>query len=406
MKILYHHRTLSRDGQSVHIDELVRALREIGHEVRVVGPSQHARSDFGADAGLTARLRQAVPGSVYELLELAYNFPAFWRLAKAYWAMKPDVLYERYSLFLLAGLWLRRLFGVPLLLEVNAPLADERRRFDDLRLKALADWAEGTVWRGGDRVLPVTGVLADHLRAKGVRPERITVVPNGVGPEFLAPPIDTVDAQQRLGITAKVVLGFVGFMRPWHGLDRVIDFIADAGRDAGLHLLLIGEGPARPALEAQAKLRGIADCVTFTGIVGRDRIVEHIAAFDIALQPDVVSYASPLKLFEYMALGRAVIAPDTANIREVIRHGENALLFDPAHSETFRAALTELCHDARLRQRLGRAARETILRDGFTWARNASRVATMALDLLPPGHAARQPATSSLPSTPNKASVE
>lgn len=405
MKILYHHRTLSRDGQSVHIDELVRALRDLGHDVLVVGPTQHANASFGSDAGLVAWLKQAIPGSIYEVLELAYNIPAFWRLARAYRTLRPDILYERYSLFLLAGLWLHRLYKLPMLLEVNAPLADERRRFDSLRLKALADLAEKWVWRGADRALPVTGVLAGHLRAKGVPAARLTVVPNGIGPEFLAPAPDTRSAQSRLGIDARVVLGFVGFMRPWHGLDRVVDFIADAGPEAGLHLLLIGDGPARADLERQARARGVANQVTFTGVVARDRIIDHIAAFDIALQPDVVSYASPLKLFEYMALGRAIIAPDTANIREVIKQGENALLFDPAREDTFRAALARLCADAALRQTLGAAARHTIVQDGFTWARNAARVERLARELLPENRPSRQQATSTA-SAPDDTAVK
>lgn len=378
MKILYHHRTLSRDGQSVHIEELVRALRDLGHDVRIVGPAQHAEADFGSDAGVIAWLKRAIPGSLYEILELAYNIPAFWRLAKACRAMKPDVLYERYSLFLLAGLWLHRLFRVPMLLEVNAPLADERRKFDNLRLKGLADHAEAWVWRGADRALPVTGVLAERLIEKGVPRQAITVVPNGIGPAFLAPCPDAASARRALGIDAKVVLGFVGFMRPWHGLDRVIDFIADQDRGAGLHLLLIGDGPARGPLQEQAAARGVADRVTFTGLVPRERIIDHIAAFDVALQPDVVSYASPLKLFEYMALGRAIIAPDTPNIREVIEDRANALLFQPGKDETFRAALAELCRDEALRRTLGERARRTIVEDGYTWARNAARVADMA----------------------------
>lgn len=381
MKILYHHRTLSRDGQSVHIDELVRALRDLGHEVRVVGPAQHARARFGSDSGLIAQLKKHIPGSLYELIELAYNLPAFWRLALAARAMKPDVLYERYNLFLLAGLWLRRLFGVPMLLEINAPLAAERRRFDNLRLAGLADRAEAWVWRGADRALPVTGVLAEQLLAKGVRANRIAVVPNGVGQEFLTPPPATKAAQTALRIEANVVLGFVGFMRPWHGLDRVIDFIADTEPAAGLHLLLIGDGPARDDLMRQAAARGVANRVTFTGVIDRTNIIAHIAAFDIALQPDVVSYASPLKLFEYMALGRAIIAPNTANIREVIADGENAVLFEPGQTDTFHRALSRLCQDGDLRQRLGQAARDTIVSRGFTWARNAARIEAMAREL-------------------------
>ena len=90
------------------------------------------------------------------------------------------MLYERYNLFLLAGVLLRRRTGIPLLLEVNAPLADERRQFGGLGLPAMADWAEGLAWRSADVVLPVTAVLAGHVRARGVPDSRIEVVPNGI----------------------------------------------------------------------------------------------------------------------------------------------------------------------------------------------------------------------------------
>ena len=255
-------------------------------------------------------------------------------------------------------------------------------RVEHAEVAGLADRTDAWVWRGADRALPVTGVLAEQLIAKGVATTRISVVPNGIGPEFLTPPPATKAAQSALGIDANVVLGFVGFMRPWHGLDRVIDFIADAGPTAGLHLLLIGDGPVRDDLVRQATARGVAGQVTFTGLVDRANIIAHIAAFDIALQPDVVSYASPLKLFEYMALGRAIIAPNTANIREVITDGENAVLFEPGQNDTFQHALSRLCHDSELRQRLGQAARDTIVDRGFTWARNAARIEAMARELL------------------------
>jgi glycosyltransferase involved in cell wall biosynthesis len=114
--------------------------------------------------------------------------------------------------------------------------------------------------------------------------------------------------------------------------------------------------------------------LTITGIVGRDQVAAHVAAFDIALQPAVVDYASPLKLFEYMALGRPVVAPAQPNIMEVLTNEEDAILFDPRDPRGLACAVERLCRDAGLRRRIGDAARRTIQSRRLTWADNAKRV--------------------------------
>jgi len=111
--------------------------------------------------------------------------------------------------------------------------------------------------------------------------------------------------------------------------------------------------------------------------VAREEIADYVAAFDIAMQPQVVAYASPLKLFEYMGLGRAIVAPSTPNICEVLTDGVNALLFDPADASAFRTAVERLCKDAALRERLGRAARSAVDQQGLTWASNARRIVAL-----------------------------
>ena len=101
-------------------------------------------------------VRKVLPGALGEIAELAYTIPAYWRLRRACRAFKPDFIYERCNLYYLAGTWLARATGLPFLLEVNAPLADERIRFGGLRLHGLAHRLENAVWRAADRVLPVT----------------------------------------------------------------------------------------------------------------------------------------------------------------------------------------------------------------------------------------------------------
>ncbi len=382
MKILYHHRTASKDGQAVHIEEMIQALRELGHEVILAAPSGADSQEFGASNGLVDRIRAHLPKAVYELLELAYSLAAYRRLAALARQHRPDVIYERYNLFLLAGVWLHRRLGLPLLLEVNSPLAEERDRYGGLALSRLAHRIEGWTWRGADRVLPVTRVLAGYLTRAGVPESHIQVIPNGINQAHFDAAPDNATAKARLGLEDRIILGFTGFVRDWHGIDRVIDWMARHRKDARTHLLVVGDGPVRADLEAQAARLGIAGQVTFTGLVHRDRVPEMVAAFDIALQPAVTHYASPLKLFEYLALGKAVIAPREPNLMEVLADGDNALLFDSGTPGAFEAALDELLTHPELRQRLGEGARRSIETRRLTWLENARRVTEMADELI------------------------
>lgn len=378
MRILYHHRTRSKDGQHVHISELIASLRKLGHEVVVVAPAAMERAEFGADAGAVAVLKRLLPRFAYELMELAYSVIAYLRLRRAVRAHKPDCLYERYNLFLPAGVWLKRNFGLPMLLEVNAPLYEERDTYDGISLRPLALWSERYAWRGADLVLPVTAVLAGMVRAAGVPEERIAVIPNGIDPaRFGKDILPTEEAKSRLGLGSSLVLGFTGFVREWHGLDRVVDLVADRVQGACLHLLIVGDGPARESLLAQARRRGVADRVTITGIVDRDRVPEYVAAFDIALQPSVVPYASPLKLFEYLAMGRAIVAPAAPNLMEVLTDGDNAVLFDMAQADGMVRAIERICRDDDLRRRIADGAKRSIVQRGLTWDNNAQRVVAL-----------------------------
>lgn len=378
MKILYHHRTASKDGQAVHIEEMIDALRAEGHEVRVVAPAIGDPGEMGGKVGWVHKLKAALPKSIYELLELTYSLHAYRKLAEAAREFKPDVIYERYNLYLLAGAMLKKKSGIPLLLEVNSPLVHERSQHSGgLALPWLARWAEGKAWRSADYVLPVTKVLAGFVKEYGIPENRIAVIPNGINKSHFADAPDPVAAKSRLGLEGKLILGFTGFIRDWHGVDRIVDWMATADAPANTHLLVVGDGPVRSELEAQAKMLGIGDRVTFTGVVHRNKVPAYVAAFDVALQPAVTSYASPLKLMEYLVLGKAIIAPATPNLLEILDDA-NAAMFDEAEPGSLQSRLSELCKNHELRNRLAFAARETIDRLQLTWRGNARRVVELA----------------------------
>lgn len=379
MKILYHHRVASKDGQYVHIAEIVASLRKQGHEVILCEPASIQKTQFGKGSGLVKTLRSCLPGFFHELAEFFYSLPDFFKMRGLIKKHEPDCIYERYNLYFVSGIWSSKRYKIPLLLEVNAPLYEERSANEGIVLGPLAKWSERYCWRGADRVLPVTQVLADMVGTAGVAEDKLTVIPNGINSEFTSglPPAAAV--RSKYGLGDRLVLGFIGFVREWHRLDKVLEVIAQ-NTDSDWHLFLVGDGPDRARLEAMARKLGIEESITITGVVSREAVPGLMQCFDIALQPDVVPYASPLKLFEYMALGKPVLAPDTANLREILTNEDNALLFG-AEEGDFERQLLRLCDNNELRSRIGERAEETIVRRDLYWDANARKIVELFEEL-------------------------
>jgi glycosyltransferase involved in cell wall biosynthesis len=149
-----------------------------------------------------------------------------------------------------------------------------------------------------------------------------------------------------------------------------------------LHLLVVGDGPARASIEQCARAHGVASQVSFTGVVARQQVPALAMAFDVALQTALVPYASPLCLFEYLALGKAIVAPNQPNHLEIVRHGVNAWLYDAQADDGLEQALNVLCADAALREQLARAARQVIAAQQLTWRAHAEVVAALGMRLL------------------------
>jgi glycosyltransferase involved in cell wall biosynthesis len=161
-------------------------------------------------------------------------------------------------------------------------------------------------------------------------------------------------------------------------MDRVIRWMASPAAPAQARLLIVGDGPVRAELEQLAAGLKLGERVRFTGVVHRDRVPGLVAAFDVALQPAVVAYASPLKLIEYLALGKAIVAPNQPNIAELLIDDGNALLFDADDAAGLESSLARLAHEPALRQRLGASARDTIARMQLTWMGNARKAVELA----------------------------
>jgi glycosyltransferase involved in cell wall biosynthesis len=394
VRILYHHRTRAGDAQGIHIAEIQRAFRLRGHDVREValveaGTEAKAAGDGGEArglAGLASRAAAHMPLPLREGLELGYNAVAYRRLSKALREARPDFLYERYAANTFAGLAAARRQGVPFVLEVNSPLAQEKERHDGLFFRRLTRGVERRLCAGADVTIAVTRVLAGILEGQGVPAGKIVVMPNGVRRGFGLGG-DGEAFRRSLGLPLDVpVAGVVGWFRPWHNLERLVAAAeSPEWREARIHLVLAGDGPAIPALrERRDASEDLKRRVVLCGAVPRGDIESALAAFDVAVQPAVTGYACPMKILEYMAAGRAIVAPGSANVRELLTDGETALLCpgdeNPAAEDLGRAILA-LVRDPALRARLGRAARERLHERGWLWEENARRVEELVAEL-------------------------
>lgn len=391
-RVLYHHRIRADDGQAVHVRELIGALRSLGHTVHecaLVPKTDPASARAAAPtaneaprpAGFWQRL--SLPRRAVEVLEILYNHKGRAMLRAAARTLRPHFVYERHALHCRSGLDVARELGVPLLLEVNSPMVDEMQKLGSLRFRKRALATERAVLGGADAVLAVTQVLADLLVERGARAERVHVIGNGAVPERYGPAAKAAAAAVRAhwALPANAfALGFVGYMRPWHRLDLVLDAMQQPGLQ-DLVLVLMGQGPALAPLQQTARARGLAARVRALGEVPAELLPAHVLACDGALIPAINAYASPLKLFDSLAAGVVTLAPDQPNLRENVRPGENGLLFRVGDVDDLVDQLRRLCGDRAFAARLGAAGRASLEHERWTWRGNAERVLAIAASL-------------------------
>ncbi len=369
MRILYHHRTLADGAEGVHIAEMVSAFRELGHEVQVMGLA--SAPAVPGETGVLGRMRGMLPEPVHELAGAAMNVREYWSVARAIDRRRPDLLYKRHARNDVGALSAARARGVPTALEVNCLYSSPRYlRFEPLRFPRLTGRLEKKALSLASVVLAVSSPLADEIRALGIA--QVDVLPNGANPRTFRPAAEpTGEARARLGLRDGLTIGWAGVIREWHGLELMLEALADVP-DATL--LVIGDGPGRAAFEALALERGVRDRIHVTGRVPHERMADYLQMVDIAVVADErTGIASPMKLLEYMAMGLTVVAPDARNIRDLIAPDVDGVLFRQGDARDLTHAITRLAADPILRRRLGGNARSKIERER-NWRRNAETV--------------------------------
>ncbi len=320
---------------------------------------------------------------VWEALMLTYGLRFAREVRRHLSGVKPRLLYQRHGRFMIGGAALSWLIGVPLVLEYNASELEMAKHWDPTRFRTWLRLCEEVTLACSALIVVVSEPLRDGLIKRGIPADRILVNPNAVDPDFFHPNCGGKELRQELGISAEeVVVAFVGTFGPWHGigvLQEAIRELLQDGTAVPLRFLLIGSGGLLQDIRAALAKWEQSGQVIFTGIVTHDRVRAYLDAADILVSPHVPMtdgtpfFGSPTKLFEYMAMGKAIAASRLDQLATVLTHDETAWLVPPADVKELVAAIQLLARDPALRRRLGNNAREAAIAR-HTWRQNAARM--------------------------------
>jgi glycosyltransferase involved in cell wall biosynthesis len=390
LRIIYYsphptHDIVSEVGYSTHQRESIHAFRQLGHEVLpvVLGGTESSAvnahiSGLSEKAGNISGIKKLLPlwfwNALKDLKLLKHDRKAGKQLEQAIYTFQPDMIYERGEYLQDSGVKMARKHGIKHVLEVNSPVVEEMAAFEgpDL-LRFLGHSKERKKLKGTDHIIVVSSAIKTYLQTFYGCPKPIYVAPNAINPKKEQFNTGTV-AQIRSGFSNDIrIIGFVGSLFPYHGVDLLIKAFAEVvARYPNAHLMIVGDGSIREGLQKKAKKWLPSQSYTFTGKVPHATVMNYIKSFDVAVMPSSNWYGSPIKIFEYGLLGVPIVAPDKEPLKDVMEHRKHGLLVSDNPTE-LKDALLFMLQNPESAKEMGACFREKILQQ-HTWTAQASGI--------------------------------
>src|SRR5713226_1744471 len=371
-------------GAATHIKGFVSAATDLGAQVNLISNDYLA----GLDEKELTLVDPEPVGTTRAAFDLRNNLIFSAGALREIERVPVDLIYQRYGRFTWAGVENSLRTGAPLFLEYNGSEVWIGKHWDMSGMIPLLERFGRLNLDAAARIFVVSEVERRNLLRNGIADEKIVVNPNGVDTEKFRPDIGGAVVRRELGVSEDEALaGFVGTFGPWHGVLTLAEAIALLPDDCGVRFLLVGAGRLRDEVERMVRSAGKAERVIFAGHVEHERVPALLDACDILLSPHVPLedgsefFGSPTKLFEYMAMGKGIIASRLGQIGDVLTNEETALLVEPGDAGELADAILCLGRSHELRESLGAAARRVAV-ERHTWKHNAAHVLESYRDLV------------------------
>jgi glycosyltransferase involved in cell wall biosynthesis len=394
MRILIYVPTIIIDrgsGDSRHVYELGENLSKLGNQVGIV--CRLAGRSYNGSASVK---RVKSPDIRVVSWFWSYIYGLFLGLIVPH-ARKYDLVYTRGGVS--AAAWvISRLARIPYVTEVNGLIREEARmsgvRWWSRAFGYLLNWIESKAYRWSQHVVAVSPQIRQALVADaGIKPAKITVIPNGANTDLFKP-MDANDARRQLNLSGgDYFVAFVGSLAAWQGVEYLIKsapHILEAYPQS--KFLIVGDGIMRQGLVELAQRLGVSDRMVFTGRVPYDKVALYMNAGDLCVAPftrerNEKAVGSPLKIYEYAACGKAMVTARLPGLEFVEQH-RLGIMTEPDDPEELANTIMKLLREPELRRQMGENGRKYVV-EGHSWGSVAKRVAEVCEQVIE-AHGSRQ----------------
>ncbi len=359
-------------GSVTHMSGVLAAFRHLGLRVGLLtlGPPPPQLQEIADDIQVAPPLsREArLTGEIAAVCSNPVARAAGRQLLRR---LRPRLVYQRHEAFATYGVQLAEAADAPLVLEWNNSeawvhfhwhLANPVKRV----FTPLAATMERYVVQRAALVASVSSHSAAMALDAGASPDAVLVLPNGVD-------IEVIERARRAAAPVSsgpgTLLGWVGSFEPWHGADVLVRALARLPES--VHALLVGDGPERARCQYLAQELGVAQRIEWTGLLPHFETVQRLAGCDVLVSPHPPMqgrpfFGSPTKVFEYMALGRPIVASGLEQIGEILNHNRTAILVTPGDTEDLARGIQVVLALPDRGHRLGMAAQHEA-ESSHTW---------------------------------------
>jgi glycosyltransferase involved in cell wall biosynthesis len=303
-------------------------------------------------------------------------------------------IYQRYSINNYTGTKLALDLGLAFVLEYNGSEVWQRQNWGggSIRQEDLSREIEILNFHAADLIVVVSEPLQEELVALGILAEKILINPNGVDPNTYSPTVDGSSVREKYGLADKVVIGFIGTFGAWHGAEVLADAYGKLLNEFPdyqdkVRLLLIGNGLKMPEVKDNLNRYGMMDYAILTGIVPQTEGAIHLAACDVLVASHVPTpdgskfFGSPTKLFEYMAMGKGIVASKLDQIDDILEHKRTAWMVSPGDADDLMRGIKHMVDHPELRMELGKNARLEAV-ENYTWYGHTRKIIDRLKELL------------------------